>query len=163
MTPNEYGNGNSLAHDRMQADVLDWLREHGLKVRTIQHDGAGINLHRHGPWAEVSLKVKGTIRGFVDILERWSSDGAKDARGHPVRKTQYIAYEIKPRITTVGGLVRQMRAEADLIEQAFSENHFDDRVVVIPVINHDDPELPLLRRLWPGAVAIWNAEERTLA
>jgi hypothetical protein len=162
MTPSEYGEGRSLAHDRMQADVLDWMRENGRQIRTIKHHGTVVELHRHGPWPECPLKVKGALRGFVDLLERWSSKEAKDSNGRMFFVSQYIAYEIKPRLTTIGGLIRQMRAEELLIEQAFGDGTSRTSAVVIPVINHDDPELPLLRRLWAGPVALWNAEERAL-
>jgi len=152
MTPSDYSNGNSLAHDRMQADVLDWIREHGetqCSIKEIDYRRAAI-----GP--EVPLNIKGVLRGFVDILERW--EPAKLSA--PKYPAHFRAYEIKPRLTTIGGLIRQMRAEELLIEQWAG---FGVRVVVVPVVMRDDPELPLLRRLWSGGVFVWDAEAKTLS
>lgn len=163
MTPSDYSNGHSLEHDRMQADVLEWLREHGTKKITATHKGEKIELERYGPWAEVSLVIDGNIRGFVDILERWAPVVPEGKQSSPSKLRRMVAYEIKPKLTTVGGLIRQMRAEELLLEKwASGDSPWDLYVNTIPVVNHDDPELPLLRRLWAGPVALWNAQERTL-
>jgi hypothetical protein len=164
MTPSEYGEGRSLEHDRMQADVLEWLQANGLKTRTLRVDNKEIEITRKGPWAEVMLTHDGNIRGFVDILERWVPATDKDSLGRPVHGLWIMAYEIKPKITTVGGLIRQMRAEEAIIEKCYrTQDIYRPMACVVPVVNHNDPELPLLRRLWLGSVLLWNAEERTLA
>lgn len=158
MTPSDYSNGNSLEHDRMQADVLDYIREHGMKETMFQRRGNEIPMIRVGVWPEVAIKVNGTLRGFIDILERW--EPADKSAPHAV--SGYLAYEIKPRLTTIGGLIRQMRAEELLIEQ-WRSGTSGLEVRTMPIVMHDDPEIPLLRRLWHGAVATWNAEEKTLS
>jgi len=156
MTPSDYSNGNSLAHDRMQADVLDWILEHGITECVIKSRTEEVEMRRGGCWPEVPLNIKGVLRGFVDILERWEPVKISV----PKTPVHYQAYEIKPRLTTIGGLIRQMRAEELLIEQWAG---FGVKVVIVPVVMHDDPELPLLRRLWSGEVLMWNAEAKTLS
>jgi hypothetical protein len=164
MTPSEYGNGHSLEHDRMQADVLEWLLKHGKKRTACAHWGEQVELERHGPWAEAPLIVDRNLRGFVDILEVWHPTTEKDGKGRTINVRRAVAYEVKPRLTTIGGLIRQMRAEEALLERSDIFKPSSERFVnTVPVVNHNDPELPLLRRLWAGSVAIWNAEERTLS
>jgi hypothetical protein len=165
MTPSEYGNGSSLEHDRMQADVLEWIRQHGQRTAFHNHYGDRVELKRVGVWAEAAIAIDGKMRAFVDILERWEPVAEKDSKGRHIGVRRFVAYEVKPKLTTIGGLIRQMQAEELLLEQwgRSRDLHYTVHVNTVPVINHNDPELSLLRRLWPGAVAIWNAEEHTLA
>lgn len=165
MTPSDYGQGRSLDHDRMQANVLDFLRSEQPPIRTVNLYGAPHEIRRVGVWPEVMLKIGDTVRGFVDILERWQSVSEKDRQGRiGPELSVYYAYEIKPKLTSIGGLIRQMQAEEVLIEQwaKRDRNFITTHVHVAPVIDDEDPERQLLRRLWGGKVFLWNAEAMTL-
>lgn len=164
MTPSQYGEGRSLEHDRMQADVLEHLRKHmdGKEI-TYKYYGEEFVMQSVAVWPEVMLSAGKTVLGFVDILQKWQPRNAEEklkSRG----PTVYYLYEIKPRITTVGGLIRQMQAETALVERWHEQIGIAGgcKTRVFPVVKHDDPEVGLLRRLWHGPVLVWNAEERTL-
>mgnify|MGYP000852429685 FL=1 len=149
MTPSDYSNSSSLEHDAMQAGVFEWLRDHGRTTMNGKDGEKVVPLKRAGIWVETPIKIGGALRGFIDILERW-----EPAEANVSRLQLYIAYEIKPRLTSIGGLIRQMHAEKILIEQWASNQ--SSIVWTVPVVRIDDEHLSLLRRLWSKPVGLWD-------
>lgn len=149
MTPSDYSNSSSLEHDAMQASVFEWLRDHGRQTMNRRDGERVVALKRVGIWVEVPIKIGGSLRGFVDILEKFEPSDAGVRR-----PLVYLAYEIKPRLTSVGGLIRQMHAEGILIAQWAKES--SSNIVSVPVVRSNDEHLPLLKRLWTGPVARWD-------
>jgi hypothetical protein len=147
MTPSDYSNGSSLEHDRMQADVFEWLKNNP-KFGDRWGERTSIKVER-------PIVVGGTLRAFVDIFEKWCvMEGGRD------KEINVVLYEVKPLITSVGGLLRQMSAEAVLVSAEGKNRYPDWQIRTCPVVAEHDPSIPLLRRLYKGPVLLFNIQTR---
>jgi hypothetical protein len=158
MTPSQWEQGRSPEHDALQADVLEWLRAQPRDPVPLRLRGRTVQVERVQTNCEVLLSIRGRIAGFCDIVDWWQEVG-------PTSKPARIVYvyEIKPRITSAGAIVRQLRATEYLFEKWLVEEVTPAEVRIAPVVPINDPNIGMLRRLWSGPVFMWNAEERTLS
>lgn len=156
MTPSKWHNDDSQAqdsgHDEMQVAVWRWLRDrgpNGLKARLYQWQDVPCQYDRSTLELEQAFSgTNGHIAAFADICETFVSGESKILR----------AYEIKPRIYSVGSVLRQCSAMAKAIEHSvkisFSRN---PTVFVYPVVRANDQKLELLQAV--SHVFVWDGEQ----
>ena len=117
------------SHDRMQQEVLAFLRERRLACLP---DTPLIERHVEG---EYPLHKNGQVVSFVDAIEILS-----------ICTERFVsAFEIKPKIDTTFGIVRQVKAQRALLWRNLKPKHCEVYVVV-PI---NDPLLSELRAEWP--------------
>ena len=116
-------------HDDLQQEFLDWMRSRPTALLPI---GAPVHRHVEGEYA---LRRNGQIISFVDAIEILT-----------VNLTRIVSlFEIKPRIETVFGIVRQAKALLDLAQTDIRADQHYCHVVV----RAGDPMIPMLRKYWP--------------
>lgn len=129
-------------HDRMQIEVLDFLRSRklvglpdtGLIDRTVE--------------GEYPIIRRGQVVSFVDAIEILEID---------LRK--YVsAFEIKPKIDSVFAIVRQAKATLALLQSTLRPAYCVCHVVV----PHTDPLLLEMRAAWPQTWAWGLPTKETL-
>jgi len=156
MTPSGWhddARNRDAGHDEMQIAVFDYLQD-----KPVLHGMDGYN-DRIGLYFESPFYVRGHIVAWGDIVELWEK---------PERETwkrrRYIVWEIKPKIYSVGAVIRQCRSLVDAVEAANKDSvshrrapssiSYDDPIV-IPIVQSDDPKLSMLRHVrhaitWDG-------------
>lgn len=122
-------------HDVMQAEFLDWLRGRPM----VMPPNAAVHRHVEGEYA---LRRRGQIVSYVDAIEIVTVNLSAVAN----------LFEIKPRIETVFGIVRQAKALLDLAQGDIRADQHYCHVVV----KAGDPLLPELRKHWRHVWA-WGA------
>jgi hypothetical protein len=152
MSPSQWENGGSPAHDEMQADIFEYLSNCAPEPARIPRDGECVEYQRGFVIPEMLIPgKKGGIAGFADIGVFYRS-GEGDHAWH--------LYEIKPSMQSVGGLIRQCRALKEIAEVGLAPRIKSLKLMVSPTVKSDDPLLPMLRRLWTGHIAVWNATSK---
>jgi len=99
---------------------------------------------------------EGRILGFADVCEIWAGERPQFSGGHP--RTFYQVFEIKPRIYSVGAVIRQCKATEQLILK-LKPHHFgasENLCTIVPVVPHDDPKIDLLKEMYSGKVWGWK-------
>ena len=146
MTPSGWHdatNDRDAGHDDMQLAVYQWAKSHP--------EGRRIDLEKYGIFEHVSVEVeypfasRKNIVAFADVCEVWRSVEVNYQRFY---QYYYVAFEIKPRIRSVGGLIRQCVALAHHIGNEHHPNQKPPLRVVIPAVPHDDAKLATLRKLY---------------
>lgn len=123
-------------HDAMQAELLVFLRSRPVVAIP---DGAIVHRHVEG---EYPLTRNGQIIAYTDAIDITT-----------INLMRIVSlFEVKPKIETVFGIVRQAKALLSLAGQCISGDHYHCHIVV----PHDDPALPDLRGEWPNTWA-WGA------
>jgi hypothetical protein len=149
--------GRDAGHDEMQVAVFQWFRsrkadpipsplsrDRSVPAASLDHRQVIFELPL---FAERRGGYKPTIIAFADVAELWSF-GGKYASSTIVAGL----LEIKPRIDSVGALVRQCKA----VERAFRMNVTPEVVChVLPVVPYNEPKISLLRQVirciaWDG-------------
>jgi hypothetical protein len=157
MTPSGWHdatNDRDAGHDDMQLAVYEWAK--------TRHDEKRIELGEHGFFELSSVEVeypfhaRNTIAAFADVCEVWRS---VEANYHRFYQFYFVAFELKPRIRSVGGLIRQCVALSHHIENHHQPNQKSPLCVIIPVVPHEDPKLPTLRKLYDYPIIPWSIEE----
>ena len=121
----------------MQAEVLAYLR-----TRPLAGVPYGAIVDRHVE-AEYAFVRNGQVVGFVDAIEIVTVNLTAVAH----------LFEIKPKIDTVFGIVRQAKAAEALAASCIpAQSH-----VCHVVVPHTDPLLPALRAEWQHTWA-WGIE-----
>jgi hypothetical protein len=116
-------------HDAMQAAFLEFLRD-----RPTAAIPEGAIVYREVE-AEKPLYLRGQIVSYVDCCEILT-----------VNLTTFVSlFEIKPRIDTVFGIVRQLKSALDIAKRSIPGDLYFCHVVV-PA---SDPKLADLRAEWP--------------
>src|SRR6185437_1956134 len=139
MTPSAWHDDapKDAGHDKMQADFVRYYRGKiggaTMKV-TYEKDPTDVPLSRVIAEFPISAPGNRGIIAFADVALRYDN-------GYPAA---FRFVELKPRIRTVGGLVRQCRA----IEYAAGSGGLREAEVIACVFD-DDPKLDLLRELYP--------------
>jgi hypothetical protein len=156
MSPSQWEHGGSPAHDEMQADIYEALV--GDQVCEIV---VGDGFYRR----EVIIpefpipNSGGGVAGFADIAIRYDRIEKDDKKAWQKHVLWHL-FEIKPAISSVGGLIRQCRALKLIGECNLYSHDGANKVRVSPTVRSDDPLLPILRRLWTGHIAVWNATSK---
>jgi hypothetical protein len=119
------------AHDILQQEFLDFLRQRPFAVRTLPSEAAAWHRDVVGEYPFVQ---RGEIVAFADAAEILT-----------VNLTTIISlFEIKPRIDTMFGITRQIKAylawAEKLLPQAITRGS-----IVVP---HTDPKIGDLRKEW---------------
>lgn len=133
MTPSgAHDDRGSPAHDEMQLDVFRAIK--GGRMATIE----SVEGDARREWslikieAEMALRVGGTT-AFADIAATFKVSEYREA---------IILYEIKPKIVSVGGLIRQCAMLRMAAESVF--NTGITMPIVAAVVPRDDPMLRAL-------------------
>jgi len=155
MTPSGWhddARNRDAGHDEMQIAVFDWLRASVVCPEGYEK--------RRGVYFESPFRSRDHIIAWGDIVEVFE----KPEHGN-YTKLQYVVFEIKPKIYSVGAVVRQCVALADAVDSAlkyrrssgrYSNTVSYDDACVIPVVRSDDPKLSMLRHVWRAMT--WDGE-----
>lgn len=166
MTPSGWhddAQSRDAGHDKMQAGVYRFLDKSEKQISV--KDGDKLETYdRIGIEFECPFYSDGRIITFVDVCLLFrKSDDKKQARYDEV----ILCYEIKPKIYSVGAVVRQCHATAHAVSRGSiysrggqSALEKKPTVHVMPVVPHDDQKLDLLAEFWPRVMA-WNATTET--
>lgn len=147
-------------HDALQVSAFRWFSASpaASKLRwTPRYRKEPEIYERSYTIAEYALRCDGRISAFVDLVQIYQRE-----EPHPVQKTVtrqvWFLHEIKPRIDTVGGLIRQCRTLDHHAEKALPRSNLGDcpEFRVIPLVPHDDPALPDLEAMWGGYIETWD-------
>lgn len=138
-------------HDELQAAVYRWLVKCGPKFKRFMRCNKPSEYHREGVEIEAPLLLKGSVLCFTDVCAtfRHTPDRGRD---------EYLLeiFEIKPRISSVGGVIRQCKHMAILANRwrpRDSDYHIP-QVIVRAVVPYDDPKISLLSEMY-GASLVW--------
>lgn len=153
MTPSQWhddARNRDAGHDDMQIAIFDYLRDLPAERE------AGV---RQGVWFEHPFARDGRVVAWADILEVW--DPKPVASGtYPKPKQRYVIFEVKPKIYSVGAVIRQCEALEIAISATFrARTDGGPDIKVMPIVKHDDPKLSALRHVY-HAIA-WNGERLT--
>lgn len=131
-------------HDALQIEVWKTLRN---KVpRTIlfgtNYQNEKVEFIRTSVHFEYPLFLDGRIVGWGDVVELYKAtvpNGSGTVERHYIR-----VYEIKPKIYSVGGLVRQLTSLRILVNKVAESRGMGSGGDVMPVVYEDDPKLDML-------------------
>ena len=166
MTPSGWhddARNRDAGHDEMQIAVYDYRRSLSLEAMLGRPDNPieGYSFCRRGIYFESPLIRDEQILAWGDIIEVWEKKEGKNPT-----ETTYKIYEIKPKIYSVGAVVRQCVSLRLTGEKCgYYDRHSGRReqltVLVFPVVRHDDPKLSMLQHVCP--VLAWDGERLRLA
>jgi len=155
MTPSGWHDdtrSRDAGHDEMQLAVL-----RKLKSREPEPIPGRFNevYKFRGVYAEFPFYLNGQIIAFADVCEVFRTDKAGYGGYYELF---YVAYEIKPRILSVGGVIRQALALDSAIERAKQGRQSTaNQCRVIPVVPAHDPKIDLLREMYNGSIWAWGS------
>jgi hypothetical protein len=133
--------GRDAGHDAMQMSVWRFLNNHRIERTAFANAGQVISCAAEMPIIEPR---SGRILAFADL-------GVEHR--HPETGVGYWRFvEIKPRIYSCGGLIRQCRAIAVAADRA---GLGDCRVTAL--VYKDDPKIEMLREMYPDVLG-WRRE-----
>jgi len=142
MTPSGWDSDTryrDAGHDEMQIRVYrDWVGGIAEKYEITREERKYV---AYSVQAEIPLVIeKNKLLGFADIGVRFQ---AEDGRGW------WQFYELKPRIGSIGGVMRQCEATDFLLRRIGCKNY-----EVIALVYADDPKAILLEELFPRTVLL---------
>jgi len=157
MTPSGWhddARNRDAGHDEMQIAVFDWLKDHAV------YRGQDGYEDRVGLYFECPFYARGHIVAWGDVVELWEKPQYETSK-----KRRYIVWEIKPKIYSVGAVIRQCRSLVDAVEAANNDSanrrrfpsgiSFDDPIVY-PIVRSDDLKLSMLRHVYHALA--WDGE-----
>jgi hypothetical protein len=147
MTPSEAhdsARNRDAGHDEMQAEVWRWLNKQRATV-SLTSDGPTREFTFAVANVEEPLYVKGRILAWVDVCARYESFISANHNSSII-----YAFEIKPKIWSVGAVIRQCITIGSILERSGSI-----RSRVTAVVPHDDPKISLLIETY-GDVLAWR-------
>ena len=121
-------------HDEMQARCWRLVQE---DQTPIQH--GRVQYAYYGAFVEYPFTDRGRLIGFADVAVVYQSEETKSTSYGTFYKRYYRFYEIKPRIHSVGAVIRQCKATRILASRSGFENF-----TVAAVIRSGDPKKELL-------------------
>lgn len=145
MTPSGWhddAQSRDAGHDEMQIAVFDYLGGQANKGLCGLESSVGF---------EVPFIHRGQIIAWADI--------AQDLRNKGDDSPQYLfIWEIKPKIYSVGAVVRQCIALLRAARVACTDRNGNLRteIKVFPVVRADDPKLAMLRHVFHAQA--WDGE-----
>lgn len=163
-TPSKWGEGRRDAgHDEMQISFFEHMRKHKFPDKIRPEFSAG---RPHGettrvfstPEIEFPLIVKGklssSIRSFCDIaVEFAESRTYGDSKVASREKKGITIYEIKPKINSVGLILRQVKSQQQIAWDCGYEY-----AGVVCVVQPTDANLPLLVRAGVSIIT-WDGKD----
>lgn len=139
-------------HDEMQADIFRRLS--AIEPKLCVHAPHGqISGRRISLGIERPFILKGRILAFADVCEEMN---AQDAEWD---FTMFRCYEIKPKIYSMGALIRQAKATMATIRHVITSAGMRADCEIINCVPHDDPKAKLVQEFWP-ATQLWHREEK---
>jgi len=155
MTPSGWENdtrGRDAGHDELQLTIWRYLNKRPAAPRHTKNDGT---FNRIAVTIEHPFMVKGIPIAFADVCEVFRSDKVPYDGYWSYR---YVAYEIKPRIYSVGGIIRQCLALEVAIERSgpTMANGKKAEAFVVPVVLRSDPKVEMLKEMYSGNVWTWD-------
>lgn len=155
MTPSAWHNdamSRDAGHDEMQFAFWQSLIEDGQNtIRVLRNkpdkDGNTSDEYaRYNIQFEFEFIHRGKLLGFGDVVEQFWRKGDSTS-SLPI--LYWRIYEIKPKVHSVGGVVRQARALKRISDAAMDKGNghksFESWVRVITVVPWDDPKIDMLR------------------
>src|SRR5580765_6228563 len=155
MTPSQWHDDaryRDAGHDEMQIAVFDYLRdkrEDPQKIGQEEYDRVCVHF-------EYPFMRDGKILAWGDVVAVW------EAKNASWPEDLYLEiYEIKPRIYSVGAVVRQCIALSYAAVRCGQYDRKSGRrqsvmAGVVPVVQADDPKINALRHV--HCVAAWDGE-----
>lgn len=142
MTPSGWhddARNRDAGHDEMQIAVFDWVKDHSRAFGHVETE------------FEMPLYHRGQIIAWCDIGQRVFREGV-------AFPAHLFIWEIKPKIYSVGAVVRQCIALQQAAEKACTNEArcLMAEVKVFPVVMVDDPKLSMLRHVFHAHT--WDGE-----
>jgi hypothetical protein len=165
MTPSGWhddAHGRDAGHDEMQSGVYRFLDQSEKQI-SVKDGGKLVNYDRKYIDFECPFYSDGRIITFVDVCLLFSKSDDKE---QDWRDEIILCYEIKPKIYSVGAVVRQCHATAHAVRRGSIYSGYvrpgekKPLVYVVAVVPHDDQKRDLLAEFWPK-VLMWNAATKT--
>jgi len=155
MTPSGWENdtrGRDAGHDELQLTLWRYLKKRPTEPIQTKNDGT---FSRVSVTVEHPFMVKGIPIAFADVCEVFRSDQVTYDNYWNYR---YVAYEIKPRIYSVGGIIRQCMALEVAIERSGPTRASGKKpeAVVVPVVLRSDPKAEMLKEMYGPNVWTWD-------
>jgi hypothetical protein len=151
MTPSQWhddASGRDAGHDEMQIAVFDYLRDTPsgrLPLRECE------GCTRVAVRFEHPFVQRGKVIAWGDVVEIW------DEEKELYPKRTYVVWEIKPKIYSVGAVVRQCVALKIAAKAAtLDRNGRQSETLVVPIVRFDDPKISALRHVF--CAAAWDGE-----
>lgn len=148
-------------HDDMVADHMRYVNSGKLASEGIRNyysaDSSRFFLH----YAEIEfpfIGLNGRVSGFADMALQFQTKARdEDAESRAFRPEYlWLFLEFKPRILSVGAIIRQCKATDVLAERHFARSHNPNvrqpRIETRAVIYGDDPKAELLKEMYDGLV-----------
>jgi hypothetical protein len=137
--------GRDTGHDEMQIAVWEWLCRNSRGDVTLE-------------WPVFRSRGSPRIVAFADIAEVFRQPAIANRAGSRSARKVVTLFEIKPRVISVGGLLRQCVA----LVQAVAACHTDQRTQLVvrafPVVPASEPKLDLLRQVFDDRLLVWDGE-----
>lgn len=156
-------------HDEMVASVYEFLQERGCPFepgyRMRYGDRKKIHTYANG-WAECEKMYVGKRTFFADVaVVRWSDDSSGySLRDSEHRYSHHLILEIKPKIYSAGAVLRQVKAQQNLINEwceDLTERNGDKSAwgTAAPVFKRGDPLIDLFERMIEKDMTyfVWDA------
>ncbi|MFU0504136.1 hypothetical protein [Pseudaminobacter sp. NGMCC 1.201702] len=101
-------------HDQMVVEVYEYIKMRGLPYRPVYTPAGGGHQEYENSWVECEKMYVGRRTFFADIgVVKWSNH--KGGRLTPSKYSHHLILEIKPKIYSVGAVIRQVKAQQHLI------------------------------------------------
>jgi len=157
MTPSQWHDdvrNRDAGHDAMQIAVFDYLRDMPTGPSPFYECNG---YERTGVYFEMPFRGGGHILAWGDVVEVWQQI-VTPHEGYSYTKKKYVVWEIKPKIYSVGAVVRQCVALEDIAKSALMTDRGPTQydVLIIPAVTSDDPKLGELRHV--HFAAAWDGE-----
>jgi len=156
MTPSEAHESawkREPGHDEMVVDVKEYLESLGEKwVQRPDSKSRGSLCSLI--WSDCEAYIEGdggNIGFFADIFLQWR---AEDSSYEAVQ-----CFEIKPKIHSCGALLRQLKVQNSRMRHRYTNSQNTVVLITVPVIRHDDPLFPTLRRMMKSPIMTWDGEK----
>jgi hypothetical protein len=153
MTPSGWhddARNRDAGHDEMQIAIFDYLKDR--EVAPLKFKDIDEVFVRSGVCFELPFMRGNQIVAWGDVVEIYD----QQTKYSPQRAI--IVHEVKPRIYSVGAVVRQCESLTFGVEHALADRHSGSRPVVrvFPAVMVDDPKLAMLRHVYRAFA--WDGE-----
>lgn len=145
-------------HDELQAEVYRFLkRAEPATTKIAARGGAPDRVFRRASIeVEYPFVRENRVIGFADVCEVWHEEKTDRLT---VGGVLYKVFEIKPRIYSVGAIIRQCKATRQLMLSVgnYHNSGWSGPALcrVTAVVPHDDPKVALLKEMFENDGYVW--------